>query len=136
MATAAPAARRPKPTIRERAAQATCPNCGGAVVRRSARGPFPKFCDARGEGVCKKEHANRHVVEGRAMAALVKAWRIDRGQGEIAQRAFQQVCQMADQFNAADAAYRGPNGETRPRADLYAAKLMADGSMFFDRQNR
>lgn len=132
--TATPAPAKPtkkaKPTIRERAAERVCPNCAGAVERRSAKGPMPTFCSME----CKKAHGNRHIVEGRAMAALIKAWRIDRGQGDIAQTAFQQVCQIADQFNAADNAWRGPNGERRPRADLYAAKLLADGSMFIDRQ--
>ncbi len=125
-----------KPTIRDRAAERICPNCGGPVVRRSARGSHPTFCSAKGEGVCKREHANRHTVEGRAVMAFLKAWRIDRGSGEIAKGAFAQVCQIVDQFNAADLAYRGPNGEQRPRADLYAAKMLASGTMYFDRQGR
>jgi endogenous inhibitor of DNA gyrase (YacG/DUF329 family) len=117
-------AKKAKPTIAERAREKVCPNCSGPVERRSAKGPMPTFC---GE-TCKKAHGNRHIVEGRAMAALIKAWRIDRAQGEIAQTAFQQICQIADQFNAAD------REAGRPRADLYAAKLLADGSMFHDRQ--
>lgn len=121
-----------KPTIAERARERVCPNCGGPVVRRSAKGPAPTFCSPE----CKKAHGNRAIVEGRAVIAFLKAWRIDRAQGEIAQGAFAQVCQIVDQFNAQDLAYRGPNGETRPRADLYAAKLLVDGSMFFDRQRR
>lgn len=119
-----------KPTISERAREAICPNCGGPVVRKSTRGPVPTFCDARGPGVCKREHGNRHIVEGRAVIALLKAWRIDRGSGPIAKDAFAQMCQIVDQFNANDKA------EERPRADLYAAKLMADGRLFMDRQNQ
>lgn len=130
--TATPAAKvkKAKPTISERARERVCPECSGPVVRRSARGPMPTFCSPD----CKKSHGNRHIVEGRAVIALLKAWRIDRAQGEIAQKSFAQVCQIVDQFNAQDNAYRGPNGERRTRADLYAAKLLADGSMFIDRQ--
>lgn len=119
-----------KPTIAERAREKVCPNCGGPVVRLSQRGPTPTFCDAKGKGVCKREHGNRHIVEGRAVIALLKAWRIDRGTGEIAKDAFSQMCQIVDQFNAQD------RDDGRPRADLYAAKLMADGRLFMDRQNQ
>ena len=115
-----------KPTIADRARERVCPECGGAVVRRSARGPMPTFCSQE----CKKSHANRHIVEGRAVIALMKAWRIDRAQGEIAKEAFAQVNRILDQFNAQD------REAGRPRADLYAAKLLADGSQFFDRQHQ
>lgn len=115
-----------KPSIQARARDAVCPNCAGPVVRRSTRGPMPTFCSAD----CKKLHGNRALVEGRAVIAFLKAWRIDRAQGEIAQRAFEQVCKITDQFNAEDLAAK------RPRADLYAAKLLADGTQFFDRQHQ
>lgn len=117
--------RQSKPSIADRAREATCPECGGQVVRRSARGPMPTFCSAE----CKRAHGNRHIVEGRAVIAFLKAWRIDRGSGPIAQGAFAQMCQIVDQFNAQD------REASRPRADLYAAKLMADGRLFMDRQN-
>lgn len=120
----------PKPTIRQRASARVCPECGGPVERRSARGPMPTFCDAQGKGVCKKNHANRHIVEGRAVIAFLKAWRIDRAQGEIAQKSFEQICRITDQFNAQD------KEAGRPRADLYAAKLLVDGTQFFDRQHQ
>jgi hypothetical protein len=90
---------------------------------------MPTFCDAKGKDVCKREHSNRHLVEGRAVIALLKAWRVDRGTGEIAQMAFAESCRILDQFNAQD------RDAKRPRADLYAAKLLADGSMFMDRQH-
>ncbi len=115
-----------KPTIADRARDSICPECGGPVVRRSARGPKPTFCSNE----CKRAHGNRHVVEGRAVIAFLKAWRIDRGSGPIAQAAFAQMCQIVDQFNAQD------RDAERPRADLYAAKLMADGRLFMDRQNQ
>lgn len=127
---AATPAKSSRPTVAERAREKVCPNCGGPVVRRSARGPMPTFCDAKGPGACKREHGNRALVEGRALVAFVKAWRIDRAQGEIARGAFEQICRIADQFNAED------RTAGRPRADLYAAKLLADGTQFFDRQHQ
>ena len=113
----------PKPSIQERAADAICPECGGEVVRRSSRGPMPTFCSK----LCRREHSNRHLVEGRAIIALLKAWRIDRGSGEIAKTAFTQATQILDGFNFAD------REAERPRADLYAAKLMASGTLYMDR---
>lgn len=129
------ASKAPKPTIRERAAERICPNCGKEVARRPAgtKGNQGIFCPplpGEKRSACNVEHQNRRVREGAAMAALIKAWRIDRGQGPIAQESFSQICQIADQFNADDLA------AGRPRADLYAAKLLADGSNFFDRQRR
>src|SRR3546814_18240770 len=85
--------RQTKPTISERAREGICPNCGGPVVRLNPRGPVPTFCAVRGKGVCKRQHYNRHVVEGSAVIALLKAWRVDRGTGEIAKTAFAQLCQ-------------------------------------------
>lgn len=115
-----------KPSIAARAADKICPECGGPVVRRSPRGPFPTFCCDEH----KKAHSNRHIVEGRAVIALLKAWRIDRATGPIAKEAFSQICTIVDSFNAAD------REAGRPRADLYAAKLMRDGSLFIDRKAR
>jgi endogenous inhibitor of DNA gyrase (YacG/DUF329 family) len=123
---ATPRAKPAKPTIHQRAREHVCPNCGGEVVRRSARGPMPTFCSAD----CKKAHANRHIVEGRAVIAFLKAWRIDRAQGEIAQGSFAEVCAIVDQFNAQD------REAGRPRADLYAAKILAEGTRFVDRQHQ
>lgn len=119
-----------KPTVQARAREAICPNCGGPVERKSKFGGVPIFCDAKGKKVCKREFEARRIVEGRALVAFIKAWRIDRGVGEIATRSFEQVCRIADQYNAED---REAN---RPRADLYAAKALADGTQFFDRQHQ
>lgn len=116
--------RKARPTMAERARERVCPNCGGPVERRSPKGPFPTFCGDE----CKTAHSNRHLTEGRAMAAFIKAWRIDRGSGEIAKAAFAQVCQIADLFNAQD------QEANRPRADLYAAKMLRDSSVYLDRR--
>lgn len=113
-----------KPTIAERATDRICPECGGPAERRSARGPAPTFCSQK----CRKDHGNRHIVEGRAVIAYLKAWRIDRGSGQIAKTSFGEICSIIDSFNAAD------REAARPRADLYAAKLLADGRLYMDRQ--
>lgn len=113
-----------KPTIRDRAREKVCPNCGGEVARRNARGPMPKFCG----DACKVAMQNRLTVEGRAIAHFAKAWRIDRGSGDIASASFAQMVEIIDLFNARDLE------AGRPRADLYAAKLLAEGTRFIDRK--
>lgn len=116
----------PADSLTTRALEKVCPNCGGEVVRRSARGPMPTFCSPE----CKRDHANRHIVEGRTVVALMKAWRIDRAQGPIAKCAFAEVNKILDLFNAQDRA------AGRPRADLYAAKMLIDGRNFHDRSHK
>lgn len=113
-----------KPTVQERLRDRVCPNCGAKPERKSAKGPRPTFCSK----TCKREHNNRALVEGRAVIGFLKAWRIDRGSGEIAQKSFAQVCEIVDLFNAQD------NEVGRPRADLYAATLLVEGTRYFDRQ--
>lgn len=115
-----------RPTVRERAGERICPECGGPAERKSPKGPPPTFCSLK----CKKAHGNRHMVEGLAIAGLLKAWRIDRGQGEIAQRAFAEAVSVLDLFNAQDAE------AGRPRADLYAAKRLSDPTRYIDRQKK
>lgn len=118
-----------KMSIQERCREKVCPNCGADVVRKSKRGPPPIFCGKE----CKRAMNNRLTVEGRAAIAFLKAWRIDRGSGEIAQRSLAQVCEIADLFNAQD------HEAGRPRADLYAAKLLSEnfvtrGVRYIDRR--
>lgn len=117
-------ATKPKPTIEERARERICPECGAEVVRRAATGPTPIFC-------CP-EHSKafniRAAREGAAAIAFLKAWRVDRGSGEIAQHSLEQLCQIVDGFNSDDHRFG------RPRADLYAAKLMRDGRRYMDRK--
>lgn len=123
---AAPTTRKAKPTIAERAREAICPECGGPVVRRSTRGPVPIFCSPEH----KRAFGNRKLVEGQAVIGLLKAWRIERGSGPIATAAFAQICAIVDGFNASD------RTDGRPRPDLYAAKLLADGTIYADRAKR
>lgn len=114
-----------KPTIRERLKEHICPNCGKPVSRRSPKGPPPVFC---GRHTCKREMNNRLMAEGLTIVGLLKAWRIDRGVGEIAQGCFAQAIEALDLFNAQD------REAGRPRADYYGATLLAKGTRYFDRQ--
>lgn len=57
-----------------------------------------------------------------ALAGLVKAWRVDRGTGEIAKGAFARLCKIADDLNEDD------RRNSRPRADYYAATLLASNA--------
>lgn len=124
-------ASKPKPSIRERARDMICPECGKPVERKSKFGPAPIFCaplPGAKRSACQVAHQNRHIAEGRAVIALLKAWRIDRGSGEIAQESFAQASAIIDLFNAQD------RDAGRPRPDLFAAKMLADGSIYLDRR--
>lgn len=113
-----------RPGIVDLVRERRCPECGGPVVRRSARGPFPTFCSPEH----KRQHNLRHINEGRAIIGLLKAWRINRGSGEVAQRAFAEVCRAVDYFNAEDLE------AGRPRADLYGAMLLHEQMSIVDRR--
>lgn len=115
-----------KPTLAERARERICPECGGEVHRKSSRGPMPTFCS----DMCKRARGNRRLARGAAIIELAQAWRIDRGTGEIAKVSFEQLCSILDLFNADD------KEAGRPRADLMAAKILSDGSIYLDRANR
>lgn len=111
-----------KPTIRERVATRVCPNCGNpSPARKSAKGPAPLYCRAEeNDGRdCKRELANRNTVDAAAILPYLKAWRVDRGTGEIAAASFQLVCKMLDDLNERDREAK------RPRADYHAATLLA-----------
>jgi hypothetical protein len=111
-----------RPTIRERAAEPICPNCGTMIEGHQSK----VFCTIK----CRTEHQNRRTARGAAIAGWAMAWRADRGSGEIAKAAFEQLCQIVDGFNAEDAAAKPP----RPRADLWAAKSLATGFLYIDRK--
>lgn len=127
-----PTAKKPQPTVAELARKNVCPECGGTPVRKSAKGPMPTYCSVE----CKKARGNRRLVRGAAIIEFAQAWRALRAQGPVAQASFAELNSILDQFNAEDAAWRGPNGERRPRADLCAAKILIDGTKYFDRQRK
>ena len=113
-----------KPSIRDRVQERVCPNCGAPVARKHPKGPAPTFCSK----ACKVDMNNRLTVEGRNIIAFVKAWRVDRGSGEIAQQSLAQICEIVDYFNAEDLRLG------RPRADYQAAALLQSGLKYFDRR--
>lgn len=114
-------------SIKERASANICPNCGGKPESTSTRGPGKVYCNKK----CKDEMGNRMASRGKVLVGWAMAWRIDRGSGEIAKGAFQQLCTILDTFNAEDAAVK-PNA--RPRADLWAAKVLSTKTLYIDRQ--
>jgi hypothetical protein len=125
----APAAKTKKarPSVRERAGEKLCPNCGKPSPERiSSRGPAPIYCRKTEDRDCKREMNNRNLADGLALVPYVKAWRVDRGSGEIAQTSFARLCKIADDLNAADIR------DDRPRADYYAATLIASQAATVD----
>lgn len=106
-----------KPTIGERARQHLCPECGASVERAFKTGRRPVFCSPEH----KRSHNTRALVDGRAVIAYIKAWRIDRGSGPIAKESFARICAIVDSMNEED------RKAGRARADLYAAILL-DGN--------
>jgi endogenous inhibitor of DNA gyrase (YacG/DUF329 family) len=119
-----PEKRSARPTIAERAKQMVCPNCGDPVIRKSERGPRPVYCSTE----CRKAKGNRDLARGSVIVTLAQAWRIDRGQGQIAKTAFAEFVAILDAFNAED------RDAGRPRADLAAAKLLDSGYRYIDRK--
>jgi hypothetical protein len=125
------AQKKAKPSLIERATAEPrrCPNCSTAIVRAPGqRGPAQTFCKPTAERNCAKEYHNREITEGRAVIALLKAWRVDRGAGEIASTCLREVCSIVDSFNAADLK------ADRMRADYYAAIKLHDGLRYMDRR--
>jgi endogenous inhibitor of DNA gyrase (YacG/DUF329 family) len=51
-----------------------CPECGKPAVRRSPNGPPPLFCSKKH----KRAFFAREAVDGRAIIALAKGWRLSR----------------------------------------------------------
>src|SRR5687767_14589702 len=108
-----------KPTAREIAAERRCPNSGKpSPARRSPRGPAPLYCRREDGRDCKREMANRHLVEGASLVPFLKAWRVDRGAGDVAQLSFKRVCSLVDSLIDNDRRL----GRLRP--DYYAAVLL------------
>lgn len=115
-------------TVVEVARQAICTECGGPLPPRAekAKGPPKQYCS----DACKRTRSNRRLVRGAAIIEWAQTWRRNRGTGPVAQASLQQLCQILDQFNAEDLK------ERRPAADLAAARMLKDGTMYFDRQRR
>lgn len=117
-----------RPSIKERAAERTCCNCGKPIEGGRAN---KMYCSGPGKrSSCAIEAQNRAVARGAAIVRWAQAWRIDRGSGEIAKGSLDQLCNIVDSFNAEDLAAK------RPRADLWASKLLASGSLYIDRRGK
>lgn len=128
MTTETPAAKKTRPEAREVAHQAICTECGGPLPPRApkAKGPGRTYCS----DTCKKARNSRRLVRGSAIVEWAQTWRRNRAQGPVAQASFAQLCQILDQFNSEDSA------AGRPPADLAAARMLMDGTRYFDRQRR
>jgi hypothetical protein len=121
-------ARVAKPTAGELARQPICTECGGPLPERAekTRGPRRQYCTV----TCKKLRAGRRLAQGSAVIEWAKTWRRNRGSGEIGQASLAQLCNILDQMNSED------HQAGRPPADLAAARMLVDGTMYFDRQRR
>jgi hypothetical protein len=119
-----PRKKSPKPSIRETVNQRMCPNCGRPSPERiSARGGTPLYCRDR---PCRRELNNRNVVQGASLVPYLKAWRADRGSGEIAQASFMRIC------NIVDALLDDDRRANRPHARYHAATLIASNAQPVD----
>lgn len=117
-----------KPTATELAHRPVCTECGGPLPPRpeKQRGPRKQYCSDE----CKKARSQRRLVRGSAIIEWAQTWRRNRAQGPVAQAAFAQLCQILDEFNAED------HKAGRAPADLAAARMIVEGTMYFDRQRR
>lgn len=115
-------------TAGELARQPICTECGGPLPPRpeKAKGPRKQYCSDR----CKRTRNARRLTQGSAIIEWAKTWRRNRGSGPIAQASLAQLCQILDQLNADDFQAK------RPPADLAAARMLVEGTMYFDRQRK
>lgn len=111
----------PDPSVGRR----PCAECGDLfhAVRH-----MQQFCSPQ----CKRVFHERAVLEGRAIVALVKAWRGSRNRredGPLGSQCLSEICSIVDGFNAAD------REAGRPAPQLYAKRALAAGR-YVDRARR
>jgi len=102
-----------------------CAECG---TRFSPSRAHQQFCST----AHKTAFQNRAAVEGRAIVALVKAWRASRNKredGPLGSACLSEVCSIIDEFNMRDRA------AGRPAPQQYAKRLLASGR-YMDRETR
>jgi hypothetical protein len=105
-----------------------CCECGQPFKRVR---PHQQFCST----AHAKSFQNRQLTEGRAIAALAKAWRAGRNLGknadpvkqQVARDALAELCAILDGFNLAD------RQAGRPNPLVYAEGLLKAGR-YIDRQ--
>lgn len=107
--------------------QGGCPECGGVVVRTSTKGPPRVFC----KPACKRAFFNREAVDGRAIIALAKAWRLTRNNRDDRQLGADCLSAMSsilDLMNERD------RREGRTSAmTMYYAEMKLAGGLYMDR---
>lgn len=94
-----------------------CPNCGENVPRKK-RGQARIYCGSK----CRDAFHKRMRDRGRAMAPFVLCWRAGRGSKGNAKSAFQELCRIADAYNAED------REAGRPPMSDYIASLGSIGA--------
>lgn len=102
-----------------------CPECGNLFNRNR---PQQEFCST----AHAKSFQNRQLTEGRAVVALLKAWRASRNKkenGPLGAQCLSEVCTILDSFNAAD------REAGRPNAIVYGKRLLSSGR-YIDRARR
>jgi hypothetical protein len=119
------------PTAKPAQPKAVCCECGKPFVRVR---PHQQFCSS----VHAKAFQNRQNTEGRAVVALLKAWRAGRNLGkgpqaeqdrEIARLSLSELCSIVDGFIAEDKA------AGRPNPLVYAKSLVHNqAGRYIDRQ--
>ncbi|MGL5735490.1 MAG: hypothetical protein ACRCYS_11540 [Beijerinckiaceae bacterium] len=98
-----------------------CPECGESFTTKH---PTKRFCNQ----AHKQAYANREASQGKVIASLVKAWRLKRGNGDVAKNAFAELCRIVDRFNADD------RQEGRPPATVYVEAHFRSGYLYIDRK--
>lgn len=108
-----------------------CCNCGEEFLRNR---PQQEFC----KEPCRREFQNRAAVEGRAVIALLKAWRVGRNAKgdtpeaaairDVASKSFSEFVSVVDSF------IREDREAGRPHPSRYARSLVANGGRYQDRK--
>ena len=93
-----------------------CPTCG-SPFSRWGRGGQRNFCSP----TCRQDFAARAKVEGALIVQLAKAWRAERGGGEVGKAAFQELCTVLDMLNARD------REAGRPPVTQYVRRALLQG---------
>lgn len=105
------------------ATTAPCPQCGAPFAPWNAKGGRRNFCS----GECRAAFHARAKLEGALIVQLAKAWRAQRGSGEIAKAAFKELCSALDMLNARD------REMGRPAVTDHVGRLLGSGFRVIDR---
>jgi hypothetical protein len=99
---ALPVSAEPGKAARKAVYRRTCLECGAGFKSWHPDAAF-----------CSREHGtafhNRSAKRGKVATPFLLAWRGKRGSGDVAKYAFQELCRMADLWNAEDREAGRPN---------------------------